>query len=360
MHTHLISRRRNPVLLIVSLLVIAGLACSLGGGGAATDTPAPANTQAPATEVVAAPTEPPAPEGVTVTIEIGDNTFTPATLEWPATVIWTHAGAPHSDGRRRHVRQRHGETAAFEFTFDTAATIAYHCEFHGGQAGRACRRLTVGAAARPRRPRRRRPVVVTAAFDIAAAVDQFRALLGRTMAVAGRRSNGRRGINWDVPDEFSAPLPGRFFNATEAPRARGILLTTPGTGLQVSAGPDNPTGTPLRFGNINPTYPDIFKTFSPEKLFTTLGSNLIDLTFFVPGTQTPALVRGYGAVYTDSDTDHTSFEYRADGSSLGKFPCRANAPCRLKRGACRPLWRGARGVSAVASARTTTPPTMWR
>ncbi len=44
MHTHLVPKRRNPVLLIVSLLVIAGLACSLGGGGTATDTPAPANT----------------------------------------------------------------------------------------------------------------------------------------------------------------------------------------------------------------------------------------------------------------------------------------------------------------------------
>ena len=56
MHTYRIEKRRNPVLWAVSLLVIAGLACSLGGGPAATDTPAAQPTQAPATEaVVAAP-----------------------------------------------------------------------------------------------------------------------------------------------------------------------------------------------------------------------------------------------------------------------------------------------------------------
>ncbi len=43
-------------------------------------------------------------------------------------------------------------------------------------------------------------------------------------------------------------------------------------------------------------------------------------TFFVPGTQEPALVRGFGAVYTDVDTEHTAFEYfAADGTSLGSY-----------------------------------------
>jgi len=40
----------------------------------------------------------------------------------------------------------------------------------------------------------------------------------------------------------------------------------------------------------------------------------------VPGTNTPAVVRGFGAVYTDVDTDHTAFEYfDINGNSLGKF-----------------------------------------
>jgi hypothetical protein len=128
-----------------------------------------------------------------------------------------------------------------------------------------------------------------------------------------------------VADEFAAPnfLPSDFFNAATAPRARGAILTTPGTGVQVSADSDNPTTTPARFGHINATYSASFQTFSPERLFSPIGSNIVDLTFAVPGAQTPALVRGFGAVYTDIDTEHTAFEYfDTNGRSLGQFRVR--------------------------------------
>ena len=143
---------------------------------------------------------------------------------------------------------------------------------------------------------------------IQATVDQFRADLGP-----------RREINWDaVPDNFAAPnfLPGDFFNS------RGAFFSTPGTGVQVSADSSNPTSTPVRFGNINATYPGIFKTFSAERLFSPIGSAIVDLTFLVPGTTIPALVKGFGAVYADADLqDATSFEYfDAEGKSLGAFP----------------------------------------
>ena len=40
----------------------------------------------------------------------------------------------------------------------------------------------------------------------------------------------------------------------------------------------------------------------------------------MPGTRTPATVRGFGAVYTDTDSEHTAFEYfDKDGKSLGWF-----------------------------------------
>jgi hypothetical protein len=136
-------------------------------------------------------------------------------------------------------------------------------------------------------------------------------------------ANGYREINWDsLPDEQAAPnayLPD-FFNAPTAPRARGIVLATPGEGLFVSADSDNPYGALPRFGHINPSYADIFKTFSEERLFSPVGSNIVDATFYVPGTDIPAVVRGFGAVYTDVDTDHTAFEYfDINGNSLGKF-----------------------------------------
>jgi hypothetical protein len=167
------------------------------------------------------------------------------------------------------------------------------------------------------------PTVISGAGDITAVVDEYRNLLGPDNGVepGSKGPSGYREINWDgVPDELAAPnfLPSDFFNAPEAPRARGAYFSTPGEGIQVSADSDNPTGMPPYFTIINSGY--TFKTFSEERLFSPLGSNVVDLTFFVPGTNTPATVRGFGAVYTDVDTDHTAFEYfDKDGNSLGAF-----------------------------------------
>lgn len=169
------------------------------------------------------------------------------------------------------------------------------------------------------------PTVITGAGDITGVVDQYRALLGENNGgdPGTKGPTGYREINWDtIPDEFSAPnfYTSDFFNQPEAPRARGIVLNTPGKGLMVSANASNPNGTLPRFGNINPQYAELFKTFSEEKLFSPIGSNLVTITFFVPGSNTPATVRGFGAVYTDVDTTHTAFEYfDKDGNSLGSF-----------------------------------------
>lgn len=170
-----------------------------------------------------------------------------------------------------------------------------------------------------------KPQIVTAAGDITSAVEEYRNLLGENNGgdPGTKSENGYREINWDtLPDELAAPnmYVSDFFNAPEAPRARGIVLNTPGEGLMVSADSDNPTGTLPRFGNINPQYVDTFKTYSEERLFSPIGSNLVVLTFFVPGTNTPGTIRGFGAVYTDVDTTHTAFEYfDVDGNSLGSY-----------------------------------------
>ena len=139
--------------------------------------------------------------------------------------------------------------------------------------------------------------------------DAYRtALGGGTVAGAnGLFSDGtgaRREINWDgVPDAFAAPnnLPANFFNVNSP---RGVVFSTPGTGFQVSA---NAGGvTPIEFGNIDASYPSTFAPFSPQRLFTALGSNILDVNFFVPGTTTAAVVRGFGAVFTDVDLDNTT------------------------------------------------------
>jgi hypothetical protein len=169
------------------------------------------------------------------------------------------------------------------------------------------------------------PVVVTGAGDITATIERYRQLLGGTNNAGepGSRPSGFRELNWDsIPDELAAPnfYPANFFNAPTAPRARGAVLSTPGTGLMVSADGDNPSGALPRFGNINPSYANTFKTFSAERLFSPVGSNVAEIRFFVPGSNTPAAGRGFGAVYTDVDTDHTAFEYfDIQGNSLGKY-----------------------------------------
>ena len=158
------------------------------------------------------------------------------------------------------------------------------------------------------------------AASITPAVNQFRADLGGQLNpnVAQTFATGRREINWDgVPDQFSAPnnLPPNFFNVNSL---RGVIFSTPGGGLQVSSSIPGQE----RFANINSTYPNILQVFSAPRLFTALGSNVTEVTFFLPGTTTPATVSGFGSVFTDVDTaGSTTIEYFApDGTSLGLFP----------------------------------------
>lgn len=158
--------------------------------------------------------------------------------------------------------------------------------------------------------------------SIQTAVDNFRAALGPLNPnVAGSFGTGRREINWDgVPDAAAAPnlLPANFFNTTSP---RGAVFSGLGPGFAVSADSSNPTATPVRFGNLNAAYPGNTQAFSAERLFTNLGNNVVQIDFFVPGTNTPATVAGFGAVFTDvevaAQTKYTVF--LGDGSNGGQF-----------------------------------------
>ena len=162
--------------------------------------------------------------------------------------------------------------------------------------------------------------------SIAATRDLFRTDLGggTTAGANGSFGGARREINWDgVPATFSAPnnLPANFFNSNSP---RGAVFSTPGTGFMVSsATTDAGAGQPAaaNFGNINAAYTGTFSTFTAQRLFTVLGSNILEVNFFLAGTATPATVSGFGAVFSDVDLQgSTTLQFfDAANASLGTF-----------------------------------------
>ena len=135
------------------------------------------------------------------------------------------------------------------------------------------------------------------AASIQSTVDAFRTALGdpNNGNNPGPLASGRREINWDgggAATATSSTSPLTAFTNT-----RGATMTTAGTGL---------LQTPLTdtaLTSINASYSTTFNTFSAQRLFTPTGSNITDVTFFVPGTNgaTPATVAGFGAVFSDVD-----------------------------------------------------------
>ena len=131
-------------------------------------------------------------------------------------------------------------------------------------------------------------------------------------------TSGRREINWDaVPAGFSSPnaFPGNFFNGTTgvqpAGRIRGATFTTPGTGFRVSA---------TEFSDEASFGPAEFDAFSQARMFASMGSNITDVLFSVPGDPTQvATVNGFGVVFSDVDySGSASLEYfDLNGASLG-------------------------------------------
>lgn len=126
--------------------------------------------------------------------------------------------------------------------------------------------------------------------------DAFRAAIGGGTVAGPNGSFGgvRREINWDgVPDAFADPnpLPADFFNVNSP---RGVVFSTPGTGFMVSANAGG--AAPALFG-----FPNDFQTFSPQKLFTAVNSNITDINFFEPGTATPAFTTAFAVIFVDAE-----------------------------------------------------------
>ncbi|WP_447978445.1 hypothetical protein [Candidatus Nitrospira bockiana] len=146
-------------------------------------------------------------------------------------------------------------------------------------------------------------------------VDAFRGAIGgmNNGNAPGPLATGRREINWDGGGAAAPVLtnmPHDLFKGN-----RGALFEPDSTVFSISGQPAP------EFGNINPTYPGSFTTFSSPRLFSPTNSVVTDQVFFVPGTNLRATVQAFGVVFTDVDVPNTTgIEYFSlNGGSLGKF-----------------------------------------
>ena len=146
----------------------------------------------------------------------------------------------------------------------------------------------------------------TAAGDITPTVNQFRSDLGGANNGTGNSyATGRREINWDdVPENMCQGSSGdlRTYYNTTAPR--GIVITD-STYNRCSLTPNfGGANEVARFGDINPNYRNYFSSYTLYRIFAP-GSTQFDILFFVPGTNTPATVNGFGIVFLDKDVLET-------------------------------------------------------
>jgi hypothetical protein len=188
----------------------------------------------------------------------------------------------------------------------------------------------------------------TTAASIQPTVDTFRAALGdpNNGNNAGPLVGGRREINWDGGGATMASSSGPTLTGFQ--NTRGATLTTPGTGFL-----QTPLGDPA-LTSIDSSYATTFSTFSAQRIFTPLGSNVTDVTFSVPGSGgiTAATIAGFGAVFSDVDipsggsfevigniiptgigSGETTIElFDLQGLSLGVFNVPAGAPSTAPNG----------------------------
>lgn len=142
--------------------------------------------------------------------------------------------------------------------------------------------------------------------SIQGTVDAFRTALGNPNNgnAPGPLASGRREINWDGGGSSATAVAPTPFNGFR--NIRGESFSTPGTDFVQAP----PSGLATLLGN--PTYETTFTPFSPLRVFASLGSNITDVTFFIPGSNgaTPATVTGFGAIFSDVDlSDSTRLDF---------------------------------------------------
>ena len=158
------------------------------------------------------------------------------------------------------------------------------------------------------------PVRGDDAASIQATVDAFRAALGNpNNANAPGLASGRREINWDGGGSATTlsetPFDGFLNN-------RGALFETTAS----MKNPEFIQAPPSGFATFtgNPALSTL-GVFSQQRLFSPIGSNITDVSFFIPGTNggDRATVNGFGAIFSDVDLpDSTRIEFFGISNNL--------------------------------------------
>jgi hypothetical protein len=160
--------------------------------------------------------------------------------------------------------------------------------------------------------------VIKGSDDITTPLNKFRELLGEPLNTTPDQTTGRREVNWDgVPAALTNnnAFPFDFFNNTDPAgpngRKRGLITSSPTNSLRVDS---------TDFKEIDASYADQFEAFSLKRLFISVGTNITDVTFKVPGTTTDATVKGFGVVFSDVDNDYsTSMQFFEGTKNLGTY-----------------------------------------
>jgi len=149
------------------------------------------------------------------------------------------------------------------------------------------------------------------------AISQFTGDLGGSShGNGGSYTTGYRVIRWDdVPDNVGPIVPATYFNTTVP---LGMVVSSACGSLIVSSSGAN--GAPLRFGDYHPLYTNDFQSIFGTKLSSVDEGicNYVDVYFYIPGTKTPATVKGFSVVFTDvDDIDRSAIEcFGIDGQPL--------------------------------------------
>jgi hypothetical protein len=161
-------------------------------------------------------------------------------------------------------------------------------------------------------------MVVKASGDLTAALTEFRKILGDSLNVVPGKTSGRREVNWEGVTPAinnSDAFPFDFFNATDpliaAGRKRGLLYVNDGTTFRVDSSD---------FAGIDASYAAQFNAFSGKRTFSGANSNVTQVTFQIAGQTTPAVIKGFGVVFSDvDDAGSTTLEFFSGTKSLGVF-----------------------------------------